>query len=134
MEQVYPVLEFETKVANDGTIVVPAPLAGALRSHKVVVRIVAGSVAGSLRKRGVTEEEIERIALLQLEQRENVVSFLEVEGALACSASCVRRTEKFLKRKNCYVDLEATDTAAPESAHGRRLSRKPVAASRHATA
>ena len=99
MEQPYPVLEFETEVANDGTIVVPSSLSGALRSHKVVVRMVVGSVAGSLRKRGVTEGEIERIALLQLEQRENVVSFLKVEGALARSASFVRRAEKLLKRR-----------------------------------
>ncbi len=99
MEQPYPVLEFETEVANDGTIVVPLSLSDALRSHKVVVRMVVGSVAGSLRKRGVTEGEIERIALLQLEQRENVVSFLKVEGALAHSASFVRRAEKLLKRR-----------------------------------
>jgi len=99
MEQTYPVVEFETTLGDDGTIVVPSAMAEALRSRDVVVRVVAGRLGGSLRKRGVTEDEVERIALLQMEQRENVLSFLSAEGALAASAPFSRRSAQLLKKK-----------------------------------
>ena len=98
MEQTYPVLEFETEVGLDGTIVVPPPLMRAVRRRTVVVRLVQGSLDRSLRGRRVTEDEIERIALLQLESRENVVSFLKTEGTLAANRSFARRAKDGTKR------------------------------------
>ena len=46
------------------------------------MRLVAGTVSRRLRERGVTEEEVEKIAHVQLEGRENVILFLQAEGAL----------------------------------------------------
>ena len=52
----------------------------------VTVRLTPGAVGGGLRRRGVTEDEIERISARQLEPRENVVRFLGTEGSLGSSA------------------------------------------------
>ncbi len=81
MEHTYPVIEFEADLTEHGTIQVPAPLArGLAPGARLTVRVTRG-VVGTLRSRGVSEEEIERIAQHQLEPRENVVRFLGAEGA-----------------------------------------------------
>lgn len=49
---------------------------------KVTVNIFGGVVSGTLNALGVTEEEIERIGDVQLEDREHVMSFLAAQGAL----------------------------------------------------
>lgn len=91
MEQTYPVIEFEAEVTEHGTIQVPGPLSrGLAPGARVTVRLTRG-VVGALRKRGVSEEEIERIAALQLEPRENVLRFLGAEGALAAHRPKGRR-------------------------------------------
>ena len=93
MEHAYPVVEFEAEVTEGGTLAIPGALARAIKpGTTVTVRLTRGAVAGALRRRGVTEDEIERIAARQLEPRENVVRFLEAEGALGSSARFRRRT------------------------------------------
>lgn len=86
MEHAYPVMEFEAEVAEGGTLTIPRA-SGRLFAPgtKVTVRLTHGHVGGALRHRGVTEDEIERIAARQLEPRENVIRFLAAEGSLAGS-------------------------------------------------
>lgn len=78
-------VEFETVLGDKGGLVVPAAL---LKHHglkggtKVHVRLTEHALSSRLHRRGVTEEEIERIAGLQLEPREQVVKFLLSEGVL----------------------------------------------------
>ncbi len=55
------------------------------------VRLTSAVLSGKLKARGVTEEEIDAIAALQLEPRENVVRFLATESALS-------RNKRFLRR------------------------------------
>lgn len=94
MENAYPVTEFEAEVTSHGTITVPGPVARLLSpGAKVTVRLTLG-VVGGLRDRGVTEDEIERIATRQLEPRDNVLRFLGAEGALAPRAKRTARGRK----------------------------------------
>ena len=101
MERVYPSVEFETAIEGEGTITVPRPLLKQLSDTPIVtVRLTKGTTPNSLRLRGVTEEEIERIAEAQLEQREAVVNFLESEGTLRGDLVFGRRAAALLgKRK-----------------------------------
>ncbi len=101
MERSYPSFEFEAEVLPDGTIKVPGPLARTLGGGKrVVLRLTDGVVSMKLRRRNVTEEEVERIALTQLEQRDSVIHFLESEGALSKPGAFAKRAQRFgmLKR------------------------------------
>jgi hypothetical protein len=101
MERSYPSIEFEAEVLPDGTIKVPVPLRKLLAGVKeVTIRLTAGIVSNKLRRRKVTEEEIERIAGLQLEQREQVIRFLESEGTLAGSKSFAKRAARLKAKKN----------------------------------
>lgn len=84
MENAYPVVEFEAEVTEHGTLAVPAAIAAGLRpGATVTVRLTRGRVSAELRSRGVTEDEVERIATIQLEPRENAMRFLHAEGALS---------------------------------------------------
>jgi hypothetical protein len=92
MENAYPVIEFEAEVTEHGTLAVPRSVARTLApGTTVTVRLTHGTVASALRRRGVTEDEVERIASRQLEPRENVLRFLETEGALSSGARFGRR-------------------------------------------
>ncbi len=78
-------VEFEGMVDEHGRIAVPpAVLAGLDRSSRSTlhVRLTSKVINTALRKNDVTEEEIDRIAVLQLEPRGQVVKFLLSEGAL----------------------------------------------------
>ena len=100
MERSYPSIEFEAKVLPGGSIKIPAPLLQSMTGVKVVtIRLTKGVVSKKLRRRNVTEEEIERIAGMQLEQREQVVRFLESEGALAGSKPFGKRAAPFKAEK-----------------------------------
>ncbi len=81
---VYRVEEFELSVGKDGSLKFPT---GVLRrlpaGGHFVARLSAGKLNPVLRRRGITEDDIERIARAQLEPRENVVRFLLAEGAFA---------------------------------------------------
>jgi hypothetical protein len=74
--------EFEATIDEVGKITVPHELAQRLLGKKLHVRLSNEELAGELRSRGVTEEEVEVIAQTQLESRDQVVKFLLTEGAL----------------------------------------------------
>lgn len=78
-------MEFEGLVDSDGKISVPERLLDLLHAGKetrVHVRLSTVRMSTSLRRKNVTEEEIERISGLQLEPRSQVVKFLLSEGVL----------------------------------------------------
>ena len=78
--------ELHVRVNASGDVTVPRAFLeaiGVAAGAHVQVRITASRRAGTLKKRGITEEEIDGIAALQLEAREQVVRVLSVEGTLA---------------------------------------------------
>ncbi len=76
------VLEFNGVVDPKGRIAVPRRYLKELpRRGLLHVRLMRKRLQETLQARGVTEEEIDRIAAVQLEPRERVVSFLLSEGA-----------------------------------------------------
>ena len=86
MEKPYPAVEFEAEVGDDGTIMLPRRIAHRLRpGMQVTIRLTEGVVTKTLRSRGITEDDIEHIASLQFEGRDNVIRFLSAEGSLASS-------------------------------------------------
>ena len=84
--------EFEAVIGDDATIVVQHGLAKRFVGKKLHVRLRSEEVASELMEKNVTEEEIERIANIQLESREQVVKFLLTEGSLRTS-SLLRRVK-----------------------------------------
>ena len=98
MEKPYPSLECEVGVGHGGVITLPPTIAGRFQVGKrITIRVTDGTVSSTLRKRGVTEEEIEQIASLQWEQREHVLGFLETEGRFPRSSPFARRSRKLLR-------------------------------------
>jgi len=101
MERPYPSLEFEVEVSKDGMIQFPPAIARRFHvGSRVTVRITDGIISAALRKRMVTEGEVEHIASMQLEQREQVIDFLSVEGAMAKNTSFRTRARTLLKRRS----------------------------------
>jgi hypothetical protein len=85
-------MEFEAEVNPDGTLGVPRHVAAKLRPRtRATIRLADG--------REISEQEIEHIALRQLEQRENVICFLQGEGQPASNRSFERRAIALMKRK-----------------------------------
>lgn len=83
--------EFEIIVDGSGSFRIPEPVRRRLRpGHHYIVRMSRGKLHPRLRRRGVTEDEIEHIVRLQFEPRDNVVRFLESEGLLKGDAGFVR--------------------------------------------
>ncbi|MEW6511762.1 MAG: hypothetical protein AB1428_12495 [Bacteroidota bacterium] len=79
-------LEFDAVIDPHGKIVVPnrAIIAlGARAGATLKVRLIPADLSGELERQGVTDEEIDQIAAVQLEDREQVIAFLRSEGALA---------------------------------------------------
>jgi bifunctional DNA-binding transcriptional regulator/antitoxin component of YhaV-PrlF toxin-antitoxin module len=79
-------LAFDATLDAHGRIVVPAHVAAALGTDTaalVRVQLTPAALADELRRNGVTEEEVGRIADLQGEPREQVITFLLAEGRLA---------------------------------------------------
>ena len=66
---------------------------------RVTIRLTDGVVSNQLRERRVTEDEIEHISSLQLELRENVIRFLEAEGALSNDRLFVKRAAGITGRR-----------------------------------
>ncbi|HTP80705.1 MAG TPA: hypothetical protein VMM57_09905 [Bacteroidota bacterium] len=64
---------------------------------RFTVRFKERVLSTALRKRGVTEAEIEKIAAIQLEPEANVVRFLASEGALGRHARFRKRSERLLR-------------------------------------
>ncbi len=88
--------EFDARIGDDGTILVPDELRKTLAGKRLHVRLYSEEVSAPLRSRGVTEEEIDYIADAQLEAREQVVKFLSSEGSLAGNKAFNRRADKGL--------------------------------------
>ena len=74
---------FEGKVDRGGAITLPPDLRRALAGKRVSVRLVPRRDAAELAARGVSEVEIDRIAGIQSEPRDQVIRFLLTEGVLA---------------------------------------------------
>lgn len=94
MQQSHTVIEFDSTIEADGTITVPGEILARARTefgHKVRVRLLDRKEAAVLRERKIGDEEIESIARLQLESREQVVKFLMSEGALVGSKKRSRK-------------------------------------------
>ena len=80
------VLAFDAFLDAHGRIVVPPEVASALgadASAALRVQLTPAAVSEELRRHGVTDDEVERIAAVQLEPREQVIMFLRAEGSLA---------------------------------------------------
>jgi hypothetical protein len=88
------VLGFDVLLGSDGRIAVPPEVVTAL-GHEAAsllhVQLTPASVSEELRARGVTDDELNAIAQLQMEPRERVIAFLLAEGALAHRHSRGRR-------------------------------------------
>ncbi len=79
-------LEFEAAIGPEGNLRVPDRVRGLLGKHagaRLRVRLTPLVIAGKLERNNVSESELERIASVQLESREEVITFLLSEGALA---------------------------------------------------
>jgi hypothetical protein len=89
--------EIELKVGENGDLHIPSAILHRLRvglGNKVHVRLTSTVLSGELRRRNVTEGEIERIAAIQLEPRDNVVKFLTTESKFAGNQRFKRRAKK----------------------------------------
>ena len=78
-------MEFEGTVDEQGRIALPPSVLAGLdqgSGSTVHVRVTRKMIHSALERRSVTEEEIGRIAAVQLETREQVVKFLLSEGGL----------------------------------------------------
>lgn len=76
---------FDAIIGIDGLIRIPEKVREALAPHidgPIRVRLVPASLDDELQSRGVTADEIERIASVQLEERREVIRFLLAEGSL----------------------------------------------------
>jgi DNA-binding transcriptional regulator/RsmH inhibitor MraZ len=90
--------EFEAVIDKKGRITVPHVVMKRLAgSKKVHVRLSQTTVNEALTKKSVTEEEIERVAAVQLEDRDQVVRFLLTEGSLRNSAGFRQRGQGRVK-------------------------------------
>ena len=83
--------EFEALIDKDGRITVPVEVARQFAGRKLHVRLHREEISASLREKHVTDDEVERIARVQLDSREQVVKFLLSEGILKRDSGFVRR-------------------------------------------
>lgn len=84
MEKAKQSVRFETVVDGQGRVVL-SKYVDALKlkpGSAVTIKIYGGTLSKKLSAIGVTDEEIETIGEKQLEERENVISFLSAQGAL----------------------------------------------------
>jgi len=98
MERAYPSSEYDVVVDGEGKILLPRHLRAKLKpGSRLTIRITEGVVSDTLRRRNVTETEIETIARRQLESRDQVIEFLSAEGALARRRRFARRAKNMLR-------------------------------------
>jgi len=99
-EHSYPVVEFETSIDHHGVIRIPAAIAATLqKGGRVTIRMTEGTVPRSLSTRGIGEDDVERMAMMQREGREDILRFLHAEGSLSGNRSFVRRFDNLLRKK-----------------------------------
>ncbi len=97
MEKSKHSIKFERTIQNNGTVQFEYPVSHALQlkpGNKITVTITGGVLSKKLTQHKVTEEEIEQICLTQLEDRENVIRFLTVEGMLSKKKSFKNNLKK----------------------------------------
>ena len=94
MEHKHASNEFEALIDDDGRITVPAEMAKQFSGRRLHVRLHREEISVGLREKDVTEDEVERIARVQLESREQVVKFLLTEGTLKGNTAFLRRAGK----------------------------------------
>ena len=93
-------IEFEGMIDEHGAIVVPDAALDHFpkgSGNKVHVRLTGPRISSALKEKRVNEDEIERIASLQLESRDQVVTFLLSEGSLRNRKSMLRQVKKRAK-------------------------------------
>ena len=91
-------VEFDTTIDEHGAIHLPEILQSALnKGTKVSVRVISNTISKELKSKKVSENEIERIMKLQIEDREHVVKFLLSEGAFAGNKSFLKRAKSLLE-------------------------------------
>ena len=91
--------EFEALIDDDGKIAVPPQLRKQFDGTKLHVRLHKEEISGALRSMHVTEDEVERISIVQLESREQVIKFLLCEGVFAKDRTFIRRAKGQLSRR-----------------------------------
>lgn len=89
--------EFEALIDDEGKITIPSELRKHLAGKTLHVRLHKEEVSAGLKEKGVTEDEVERIASVQLESREQVVKFFLSEGALANDQAFAQRAKRETK-------------------------------------
>ena len=97
MERAKHSMVFEAEVDGEGNVRFSRPVGAELhlkKGAKVTVRIIGGVLSPALALRGVTDDEIERIGTVQLEEREHVSAFLVGEGSLVHSRDFRRRATR----------------------------------------
>lgn len=94
MEHKQSANEFVARIDGRGNIAVPPELARRFAGKRVHVRLNNREVAAELKARNVTEEEVDRIADVQRESREQIVAFLLSEGALKANRGFHRRATR----------------------------------------
>ena len=99
-EHSYPVVEFEATIDDENVIRIPVAIAATLHKGKrVTIRMTKGNISRSLVARGIGEDDVERIATMQREEREDILRFLHAEGALAEQRMFAKRVGDFLRRR-----------------------------------
>jgi DNA-binding transcriptional regulator/RsmH inhibitor MraZ len=86
--------EFEARIDEKGNIAVPADVAQHFAGKRLRIHLSPHEINAELQRRMVGEEEIEEIARMQLEPREQVVRFLLTEGMLRKDAAFIRRIQR----------------------------------------
>jgi len=88
-------LLFETVMAADGSVRFPPEISRGFRAgERIVIRVQSAPLARELAARGISDEEVQKIASRQLESRERVLRFLLSEGALARPRRRLRRSRR----------------------------------------
>ncbi len=95
-------VEINLKVESDGDLVIPKAALHRLNIREgasIHIRLTPTVLSGKLKARNVTEGEVETIAALQLEPRENVVRFLATESALSGNKGFLKRLRQPGRRR-----------------------------------
>lgn len=96
MEKAKHSIEFHATVDAEGKIQLSRSVARELQlksGEQVTVKVIGGVMSKELAARDVSEDEIEGIGKLQLEDREHVVKFLTAQGGLSHDASFRKRAK-----------------------------------------
>lgn len=86
--------EIDLKIPDMGNLLIPAGVLNRLkvsRGDKVHIKVTTSVLSVQLKQRNVTEEEIEHIAALQIEPKENVIKCLATESRFSRNKGFKRR-------------------------------------------